>query len=157
MKKTIIVVLIFFVVCGILTAFGVGVDNTPPPPAEPITIPQIDYVAIGWVVAGLVVIVLLVFALRAGYVIPVIAIAIIVGLFYVINFSDKNNDGQADVQIVRMIQPTGGDATTDAAYSEINKTNSVSNISGAGTFAIYSVAFVLGAIGISFLFLMKKH
>ena len=96
-------------------------------------------------------------AVKSGHGIALFAIAVIAFLAYAFLFSDKNSDGIGDPQIIRVVQPVGDNPSIDTAYSKVNKTNSTANVIGAATFGIYVLVFLIGIIGVGFLFVMKKN
>lgn len=86
------------------------------------------------------------------------AVVLIVGgyLFFV---ADKNGDGVNDVQVVKMVQPTGNNAAEDLTYSSANKANGEANVVNAVAFLIIGcvIALVMFASGMMSLFLRSDQ
>ena len=125
------------------------------------------YLVFGFLaVIGAVVLVVLGFRaiVKSGYGLPVffsvvaiLIIGVVAGLYV---YGDKNNDGVADVMVIRVVQPTGNDAATDSTYALVNRDNSRSNIANAGAFSIYAGVIwvvILSAFFCSLILYYKKR
>jgi flagellar basal body-associated protein FliL len=80
-------------------------------------------------------------ALGKPLLIVMVGIVLLGAIAYFFGWSDKNNDGTNDVQIVKMVQPTGADANNDKAYSEVNKNNADATMKNSVSLVIVWVAF----------------
>lgn len=82
-----------------------------------------------------------------GYGAVAVFLLLMIGLLSVVSIlyfvGDKNGDGTKDVQIVRVIQPTGNDVVTDSAYATTNETNSRANVENSVAFLIIMVVVVV--------------
>lgn len=104
----------------------------------------------GYIALGVVAFVVLVLIWRFATAHPItffvalLALLVVGGLFYYTSF---NRGGER--QNLTMIQPSGVDYRVDAQYSEINKTNSTTNVITAGSFGLYVLVILVVAIALS--------
>lgn len=106
--------------------------------------------AIGVALLGLFVIWVVKKMAEAGLIITVFSILCGIALFasasYLFVYGDKNNDGNEDTQILRVVQPTGDNAELDARYSEINAVNARTNAWSIGSIIAYSGTLYVGVV-----------
>lgn len=86
----------------------------------------------------------------AGLAVPIFIIicglGVILFVSYLFTYGDKNGDDKEDVQIIRVIQPTGEDAKTDAQYSEINEQNAKANAWSALSIIAYTAILLVSFV-----------
>lgn len=73
---------------------------------------------------------------------PILIVVLLGGFCVMFVFGDKDGDGRADSQIVKVIQPSG-DIEKDAAYSEINRSGSITTLLGGVSLVVYMIAFAM--------------